>query len=193
MAVYKAIVLKAGYTNGVDESRLHADGTITLIKGPNNIIVDTGGPWDKSDIVDALRMESLTPDDISYVICTHGHSDHIGNINLFPNATVICSYDISKGDLYTIHDFASGKPYRIDEQIDVIATPGHTRADISVILRRETDTIAIVGDLFEHENDEGRWQELSENAEIQSKSREKIRQLADFIIPGHGGLFKVEK
>ena len=28
-----------------------ADGTITLVKGPKNIVVDTGNPWDGQHII----------------------------------------------------------------------------------------------------------------------------------------------
>ena len=45
-------------------------------------------------------MEGLTPAEIDTVVGTHGHSDHIGNLNLFPHATVIVSYDISRGDTF---------------------------------------------------------------------------------------------
>lgn len=57
----------------------------------------------------------VLPDDINYVVCTHGHSDHVGNLNLFPDATFIVSYDVSKKDEYTVHRFEDGLPYKIDD------------------------------------------------------------------------------
>ena len=40
----------------------------------------------------ACRQHELTPCDIDFVIATHGHSDHIGNLNHFPNPThiIVC-------------------------------------------------------------------------------------------------------
>lgn len=196
MKKYKVRILQTGYARIVSPSQMHADGTVTLIKGPKNIIVDTGGPWDREKIIDALAAEGLDAKDINYVICTHGHSDHIGNNNLFAGATFVVSFDISKGDLYTFHDFKSGAAYRIDEDIEVIATPGHTGQDVSVIVRTEEGTIAIVGDLYEREGDledESLWRANSSDPTEQDRARKKVFAVADFIIPGHGGMFRVRK
>ena len=57
----------------------------------------------------------MTPEEIKVVVATHGHSDHVGNLNLFPHAKFIVSYDVSEGDHYTVHPFNSGTPYRIDD------------------------------------------------------------------------------
>ena len=56
-------------------------------------------------LIPGLSKHGLTPKDIHYVVGTHGHSDHIGNLNLFPDATFIVSYDICKGDTYIDHTF----------------------------------------------------------------------------------------
>lgn len=182
-------ILKTGYGEWVGEDQIRADCTITLITGPENIIVDTGGPWDKEAILSALTAEHIEPENINYVICTHGHSDHTGNNNLFPNATLIFGHDISLGDLYTLHDF-SKEPYKIGDGIEVIATPGHTSQDVSVIVHTDDGVVAIVGDLFESEDDEHYWRKFSRSPDEQEANRRKILELADFIIPGHGGMFK---
>jgi glyoxylase-like metal-dependent hydrolase (beta-lactamase superfamily II) len=194
MKRYEVVVLKPGYATWVTPSQQRADGTITLVKGAHNLMVDTGGPWDREAILRGLEGEGLTPADIDYVICTHGHSDHVGNVNLFPQATLIVSYDICNGDLYTFHLFAEGRPYRIDDEVDVIATPGHTEQDVSVVVHTADGTYAVVGDLFECAEDlenEELWRSCSGNPERQRASREKVLALADFIVPGHGNVFAV--
>lgn len=196
MSGYKVKVLKPGYTIRLSATQLRADGTITLIKGRKNILVDTGGPWDRDFLISALVENGLSPQDISHVVCTHGHSDHTGNTNLFPDAVLISSFDICKGDLYTFHDFASGAPYMIDNCIEVIATPGHTMQDVSVIVRTDNSVVAVTGDLFESEadlSDDSLWKSMSENPEIQQSSRDRILKTADRIIPGHGDAFDVVK
>lgn len=195
MNEYEVIILKTGYC--VRQGRTtRADGTITLVRGPVNIIVDTGSPQDRRHITGGLAKEGLAPDDIDYVVCTHGHSDHAGNNNLFPGATFIVSHDISKGDTYTFHDFKSGAPYMIGEHVEVIATPGHTSQDISVIVEAKDGVYAIAGDLFESEEDlenERLWKASSEQPVEQERSRAKVLALADFIVPGHGEAFEVKR
>ena len=195
MRQYKVKVLKPGYSQWIKPDKLRASGTITLVYGNINIIVDTGGPCDKLALLDVLAGEGLTPDDIMYVVCTHGHSDHIGNNNLFPEAIFIVSHDISQGDCYTLHDF-NREPYFIDNDVEVIATPGHTKQDVSVIVRSNRGTDAIVGDLFECESDleqEDIWKNMSEFPEEQEANRKMILEIAEFIIPGHGSEFLTEK
>jgi glyoxylase-like metal-dependent hydrolase (beta-lactamase superfamily II) len=186
-------IIKIGYSTWISPARQHADGTITLVRGKHNLIVDTGLPQDKGTILEELEKEGLAIDDIHYVVCTHGHSDHVGNNNLFPNATFVVSYDISNGDLYTFHDF-SIQPYVIDDEIEIVQTPGHSYQDISVLVKTGSGTIAITGDLFEKKEDlENRefWKAFSEWPEKQIENRERILQIADFIVPGHGDIFPV--
>lgn len=51
----------------------------------------------------------MTPEDITWVVSTHGHSDHLGNNNLFLKAKHIVGTNISQRNRYFIHDFNSGK------------------------------------------------------------------------------------
>jgi len=48
----------------------------------------------------ALGDRGLRYSDITHVVGSHGHSDHVGNLNLFPDALLIVSYDICRGDTY---------------------------------------------------------------------------------------------
>ena len=58
-----------------------------------------------------------------------------------------------------------------------------------------TETFFIVGDLFEKEEDLADpeiWKSAgSENPELQIKNRSKVLHEADYIVPGHGPMFKV--
>ena len=52
-----------------------------------------------------LLQQNVRPEDIHYVVCTHGHPDHVGNINLFTKAMLIMGYSIQFEDQYFLHDF----------------------------------------------------------------------------------------
>ncbi|XP_048747316.1 metallo-beta-lactamase domain-containing protein 1-like [Ostrea edulis] len=192
---YEVIVLKEGYSKAEGPGQQRACGSISLIKGPKNIIVDTGNPWDRDNILNGLKQNGLSPENIQYCVCTHGHSDHVGNLNLFCNAVHILSYDICIGDQYQMHDFKMGIPYEIDDDVEVVPTPGHTGTDISVIVSNtDLGTVAVTGDLFECLEDleePSLWQDNSENPEIQEQQRIEVLRKADYIVPGHGKMFKV--
>ena len=131
---YEVHVLHAGYSGTTDQGMI-ANCSCTLIRGRHNVIVDTMTPWDKDRIISgkatflhetssvltgikhqlilcfvpsALALHKLTPDDIQYVVCTHGHSDHVGNNNLFLYAKHIVGYSVSFRDVYSLHPFEDG-------------------------------------------------------------------------------------
>ncbi|XP_038159085.1 metallo-beta-lactamase domain-containing protein 1 [Cyprinodon tularosa] len=189
---YSVSVLKVGYCVPQPGGASKADGTITLIRGPQDILVDTGGPWDRDFLLQTLKQRGMDPGDIRLVVGTHGHSDHIGNLNLFPSALTIVGYDVSEGDVYLANQLAEGQPYPVDEQVSVIPTPGHTGQDVSVQVKgTSAGTVLVAGDLFERCSDDDTWRDLSLNAAAQEVSRQKALNVADVIIPGHGLPFRV--
>lgn len=116
---YSVSVLKVGYCLPQTDGACRAGGTITLITGPKTVLVDTGGPWDRDFLLMSLKDRGLEPEDINLVVGTHGHSDHIGNLGLFPTAVMIVGYDISEGDTYRPNKLADGHSYTIDEHVSV--------------------------------------------------------------------------
>lgn len=139
----------------------------------------------------------VKPDDITHVVCTHGHSDHIGCNYLFLNAKEhIVGRGISKKDEY--RSIEDGDHYQIDDDIYVMPTPGHTNDSISLIVENNnlsSKPVAIVGDLFEKREDcyfELIWIGAgSDSIDIQRKNRLYIAEMAGIIIPGHGPQFDV--
>lgn len=114
---YSVSVLKVGYCLSQPDGTFRADGTISLLTGPRTILVDTGGPWDRDFLLTSLKEKGLAPGDVSLVVGTHGHSDHIGNLGLFQAAMIVVGCDISEGDRYLPNQLADGQPYPIDENV----------------------------------------------------------------------------
>ncbi|KAK3727316.1 hypothetical protein RRG08_049939 [Elysia crispata] len=194
--MYDVIIIKEGYCRPEAQGSMRASGTVTLLKGPKrNILVDAGSPWDKEEIVQGLLRQDVRPEDIHYMVCTHGHPDHVGNTNLFTKAVLIMGFNIQFEDQYFLHDFKQGIPYEIDEEIEVWPTPGHTSEDVSVVVKcTNLGTVVVAGDLFECEADldsPNLWQDQSHSPHQQEQSRIEVLRVADFIVPGHGPMFQV--
>ncbi|XP_025424241.1 metallo-beta-lactamase domain-containing protein 1 [Sipha flava] len=196
--MYEVHVLFVGYCRPTNDGML-ANCTCTLVKGPKNIIVDTMTPWDKAALVEAIHDHGLEVDDIDYVVSTHGHSDHIGNNNLFLKAQHLVGRCVSYKHIYYDDSkfFNSDGVYEIDNCIQIVSTPGHTLVDVSVIVQTTQESFGIVGDLFENEDDlmdESIWLNAgSENPDSQRKNRKMIMEKVDWIIPGHGPMFSTNK
>ncbi|CAN9509814.1 unnamed protein product [Ophioblennius macclurei] len=189
---YSVSVLKAGYCRPQADGSFRADGTISLLTGPSTVLVDTGGPWDRDFLLACLRDRDLEPEDVGWVVGTHGHSDHVGNLNLFPGARLLVGFDMSDGDAYRPNRLAQGMPVCIDSHVTVLPTPGHTGQDVSVQVKgTAVGTVLVAGDLFECCSDENTWRSVSMNPAVQEVSRQEALRTADLIIPGHGTPFRV--
>ncbi|THD18770.1 Metallo-beta-lactamase domain-containing protein 1 [Fasciola hepatica] len=196
-AKYRLHILRPGWTKRNEEGLMHSGCTISLLTGPNTIVVDPGSPWDTELILSSLAEHNLRFSDIDYVICTHEHVDHLGSLNQFINATHIIGTSIYKKNPIA-HDFGSYIPYEIDSYISVVHTPGHTPHDVSVICRNiyPYGCVVITGDLFECEGDlkdPQIWQQSSWRKPVQESFRRSILQKADLIVPGHGAAFQVNE
>ncbi|KAG8200793.1 hypothetical protein JTE90_006375 [Oedothorax gibbosus] len=194
-------IIKTGYSSINSESNImKANCTCTLVEnGKFKLIIDTLTAWDGEFLTQELKKRGVELNDVTHAVATHGHSDHIGNLNLFKNAVHIVGQSLSHKDEYQLYSFDEGGPYKISPNIEIIATPGHTLSDVSVIVKNTTlGTVAIVGDLFEREEDirhPDLWKITagSENPELQIKNRRKILNSIDYVIPGHGPGFKGHK
>jgi len=164
--------------------------TITLVKDDDFIIVvDPGVLSDQKVLIDALRNENLTVSDINLVCITHSHVDHYRNIGMFPKAKVLEYFGL--WDKNTVEDWKM----QFSTNIQVIKTPGHDYTGISLIVNTVNGVVAICGDVFWKENFP---RDASEDAYALDpvkleESREAIRERADWIIPGHAGMYKNDR
>ncbi|XP_061446379.1 metallo-beta-lactamase domain-containing protein 1 isoform X1 [Rhineura floridana] len=191
---YSVLVLQEGYAEELPDGTTQADGTVSLVLGPYLTLVDTGGPWGRDQLLAGLAKQGVSPCDVQHVVCTHGHSDHVGNLNLFPRAELIVGTDVSQPDgRYLPTGLSRGLPYTLHAgHLEVLPTPGHTGNDVSLMVRGTSlGDVLVAGDLFEREEDSEEWQTLSEDPARQAENRARALGMADVIVPGHGPPFRV--
>ncbi|KAH8862814.1 Metallo-beta-lactamase domain-containing protein [Schistosoma japonicum] len=195
--LYSIDIIRNGWTKRISSHYFSSACTISLLKGPKIILIDPGSPWDSNWLLSQLASRGINSEDIDFIVCTHEHIDHIGSLNIFPNSVRIVGSNFEvpgHKDCFSILK----TPYEIDSCVHIISTPGHTSSDVSVIVEDidEIGRVAIVGDLFECEEDiidPSLWQSSSNNVSTQQKSRRFIFDNVDYIVPGHGAAFKVTK
>lgn len=188
-------ILLKGYFKWTDKlgGKFRASSTVTLIRdGKVNIVVDTGHHSAEKQLLLALKKEGLEPDDIHYVIVTHHHPDHVANNHLFKKARITDVLTSYKGDQFTVDlDLLYKGKNIITPNVYIISTPGHELDECSVIAQTEKGVVAIVGDVFWASQKEKNI--MVKDAKELAKSQAMVVKLADYIIPGHGGMFKVIK
>jgi glyoxylase-like metal-dependent hydrolase (beta-lactamase superfamily II) len=191
----KVKVLVEGYAGEKDDIEF-ASCTVSLIQdNSKNIIVDPG--MNKKLLLEALKKENLTQKDIDYVILTHMHADHVLLAALFENASVI-----DMENIFTFEGTIQSHDGKVpDTGIELIKTPGHNPSECAVIVNTDEGKVVIASDIFwwkdgaEQKTDRESLLNLEDaymdNEKDLKKSREKIMDIADIIIPGHGKMFKV--
>ena len=161
--------------------------TITLVKDKDIVmVVDPGVLEDQKILIDILGKEGLTIDDIDNVCITHSHIDHYRNIGMFPRAKTLEYWGLWNKN--TVEDWKE----QFTENIQIVKTPGHSYDSITLFIKTDKGIIAVCGDVFWKENFPENDVYASDKEKLK-ESRKKILEIADYIIPGHGKMFKVEK
>lgn len=140
---------------------------VYLVKiGKDNILIDTSSKENAKELLHELKKLNIDIRDIHIILLTHTHNDHIGNLDLFPNAKIYDAKNINELNLILIRP---------------IKTPGHTKDSLSFLYK----DILFSGDTLFH-NGTGRT-DLPESEP--SKMEESLSQLKklDYTIlaPGH--------
>lgn len=184
-------VLVEGYAHPNPDGSYTASPTSTLIETPDKkILVDPGTNAQK--LLKALQGKG----DISYIYLSHYHPDHFLNIRLFPNVDIYDGGVRWSGDKeYFYADFLPGT------DIEILKTPGHSPEDASLLVKTKEGNICIAPDVFWWEDGKQKTDSKKDLLNLEDpfatdrkaliKSRKLVLSKADFIIPGHGKMFKV--
>ena len=219
-AVDRLYVMDCGHNAALDQSRWSpgvnvgkpielSDNCYLIRHGADWLLWDTGYPdavAEKpitSPVGTATRTRTLAaqlaevgvkPADIRFVAVSHTHGDHVGNVDLFPESTLL----IQKAELDWAFapdkrpPFKGERPVRkLDGDLDVfgdgsvtvVSTPGHTPGHQSLLVHLpKTGWILLSGDAahFKDNWDYRRVASMNTSAEQTHASRAKVvKVLAD--------------
>ena len=167
-----------------------------------NILYDCGSKGCALQLKEALRKVGLPPEQISHLVISHLHFDHVGNLPLFSNAEVLLSETEWKiagntpDEWHSIPTLAYLEKYGnmqfvkegdvIAPGVSVMALPGHTLGLIG--LRCGADTI-LCSDALKNRYEA--WTDIplmSQDLEKSRQSIQRIKENARYIYPGHDGI-----
>lgn len=196
-------IIVEGYARpGTKDNQFFATCSTTLVMcSGKKVLVDPGA--DEKRLLEGLKKENLDTKDIDILFLSHYHPDHFLNISLFPDLPI---YDA--GVIWTRdggEDMPNGeKPMDVvpGTHIEILATPGHRDEHASLLINTEKyGKLCIAQDVFwwvDGEQPENPTVEdllniqdpFHANEESLKDSRKKVLEVADWIIPGHGKMFK---
>ena len=173
----------AGASGAAEKTR----ATTTLVRDEGIVMVCDPGVLDSQQIlIDALKNEGLGINDVNYVFISHSHIDHYRNIGMFPNAKTLEYFGIWHGE--EVEDWSEN----LTENIRILKTPGHNYDALTLLVKTKDGVVAVCGDVFWKENYPKNDPYASDMEKLR-ESRKKVLELADWIIPGHSGMYKVKK
>ncbi len=206
-------IIRDIYTVGGPEITDGRDGCIYLINLGELILIDTGAGWSVDKIVSNIDSLVLNPDNLSKILLTHCHIDHIGGgpeiKKRFGSKIYIHILDappLEQGDPIltaaswyqttfppTPVDVKFNGPEEIlkigGEKIVCLHTPGHTPGSIVVYLDKDGKRI-----LFGQDLHGPLLEEFGSNLEDYGRSTKKLLDLeADVLCEGHFGIYKTKK
>lgn len=184
---------------------------ITLIRGTKTTLVDVAHVGRRQLLVARLAEMGLTPNDIDQVVLTHAHWDHILNLDVFPNAQVLVHrnereyvrnpketdwatprYVTQILESSKLREVADGE--EIDDDVRVLATPGHSRGSISLLVGGPQGTVAVCGDALPNSLSvrTGLPRLVFWDVEAAKVSIRTLLERARHFYPGHDRPFSVE-
>lgn len=177
-------LLHSGYTG-----ERTASSVVLVRDGDASIVVDPGMVASRSLILDPLAALGVAPDSVTHVFLSHHHPDHTMNVALFQKAEVVDFWARYIDDLWLD---MPGDGYRLSPRSQLWLTPGHSEEDATLIVDAD-DGVYAMTHLWWHAD---RGPEIDPYAADQAAleaGRARVLEVADVVIPGHGGPFRVTR
>ncbi len=193
----KVKVLVEGYAHPNKDGSYTASPTCTLVESNGKkFLVDPGTSSEK--LLKALKENNISEKNLSFIYLSHYHPDHFLNIRLFPNLDIYDGEICWRGDQEL---FYQGKLPNVD--VEILKTPGHATEDTSLLIKTEEGMVCICPDVFWWEDGKQKTDEIEDLLNLEDPfandketllvSRKLVLEKADWIIPGHGNMFKIKK
>jgi len=186
------------------------DAAIYLIDFAGELVlIDAGAGKSSSQIVRNIEMIGMNPANVSHLILTHCHIDHIGSAPFFKKqyGTKILIHELDAGAVEsgdsrktaanwygttfppTAVDRKLNGEHEVlklgDEELHCLHTPGHTPGSISLYLDRAGKRILFGQDIHGHFH-----RDFDSDIKEWKKSMQKLLALdADILGEGHFGIF----
>jgi len=192
----KLKVLIEGYAKKIDRGWLASSSVVLVKSNGKNIIADPG--CNREKLLKALKTENLELSDIDFVFLSHGHVDHILLAGIFENANIVTFENL----MYEKDMQLEFNERLLGSDTCVVETPGHTAEHCSLVVETDAGVYFIAGDVFWWADGEKQKIDINKIDEAHPKelnmdklieSRKRILEIADYVIPGHGKMFKVKK
>jgi glyoxylase-like metal-dependent hydrolase (beta-lactamase superfamily II) len=189
------------------------DGCIYLLNFRELVLIDTGAGWSVDKIIGNIKKFELDPKNLSKIILTHCHIDHIGGVpeikKRFGSKIYIHQLDappLETGDPIltaaswyqtsfppTSMDVKLNSPEETlmigEQKIVCLHTPGHTPGSICIYLDKDGKRI-----LFGQDLHGPLLSEFGSSLEDYGRSTKKLLDLdADILCEGHFGIYKNKK
>lgn len=170
---------------GEPDADIGMDYFVWVIRGPErDIVVDTGfspeggAKRNRTTLMspgELLRRLGVDPDGIEQVVITHGHYDHIGNLDLFPRAEFVIAEeeyafwtsrharrrqfhhsveDVEIERLRALHEAGRVRTYRerieLAPGVEVIRIGGHTPGQSAVLAATADGPVLLASDAIHY-------------------------------------------
>lgn len=133
-----------------------ASAAYVLVRGGEATIVDTGQGGTELAIQDGLETLGLDWDDVSSVVLTHRHPDHVGSLDEVASRAAQAQLLAGEADIEAISGpravAAVGTGSRVMD-LEVFETPGHTPGHVSVF--DAATRLLVAGDAINGTDDGG--------------------------------------
>lgn len=207
-AVFDAHVLVDGFPGRSSSHGSFGWSSIHLLVGGDRcVLVETGPPAYIPLITEGLERLGLHRGDVTDVLVTHAHWDHLSNIVMFPQARVW----MGETELEWALDLPGDEPFishphlkelqrrgiepavsggQIAPGIEAIGTPGHTPGHMAYVARTRQGPMIFAGDAVKNlyelaSGDVDSTRDRESSVQSVAMLRERMSAPGAVLVPGH--------